>query len=337
MTRASTPAVRLTGVGRLEHVEMPVGDPSDGEALLRVLAVGLCGSDAHWLREGAIGDATLGDGLVLGHEFSAVIETGPRAGQRVAVDPAIPCLTCEQCRAGRTNLCLHLEFAGHSIDGAMRRHMIWPERCLVPIADHISDEQGAMLEPLGVALHAIDLAGDIEGASVGVTGCGPIGLLLIAALRRLGAGRIVATDLLAHRAGAATAMGADEALAIDENLGLSAGVIGGGLDVVFETAGSDNSLNDALRAARPGARMVLVGIPDGDRTSYVASLARRKELAMTVCRRMLPSDLVRAAEMVGSGLPGLESMVTHHYSTDQAGEAFRVLIGQVGLKVMIIP
>src|SRR5688572_3421306 len=94
LTRASTPAVRLTGVGRLEHIEMPVGEPSEGEVLLRVLAVGLCGSDAHWFREGAIGDAALGDGLVLGHEFSAVIETGPRAGQRVAVDPAIPCLTC---------------------------------------------------------------------------------------------------------------------------------------------------------------------------------------------------------------------------------------------------
>ncbi|HWL50614.1 MAG TPA: alcohol dehydrogenase catalytic domain-containing protein, partial [Acidimicrobiia bacterium] len=293
--------------------------------LLRVLAVGLCGSDAHWFREGAIGDAALGDGLVLGHEFSAVIETGPRAGQRVAVDPAIPCLTCEQCVAGRPNLCLNLEFAGHGIDGGMRRHMIWPERCLVPIPEHIPDVQGAMLEPLGVAIHAIDLAGDIEGASVGVIGCGPIGLLLVAALRRSGASRIVTTDPLAHRLEAALAMGANDLDGED------------GLDVVFETAGSDSALHTALTVAGPGARVVLIGIPDGDRTSYVASLARRKELTLVVCHRMLPGDLVRAAEMAGSGLPGLESMVTHRYPISQATEAFHTLISRVGLKVVIIP
>ncbi len=304
---------------------MPVGEPSEGEALLRVLAVGLCGSDAHWFREGAIGDASLGGGLVLGHEFSAVIETGPRAGQRVAVDPAIPCLKCEQCIAGRPNLCLHLKFAGHGIDGALRGHMIWPERCLVPIPDHIPDEQGAMLEPLGVALHAISLAGDIEGASVGVTGCGPIGLLLIAALRRSGARRLVATDPLTHRLEAAVAMGASAWDGED------------GLDVVFETAGTDPALHTALTAAGPGGRVVLIGIPDRDRTSFVASLARRKELTLVVCRRMLPGDLVRAAEMAGSGLSGLESLVTHRYPISQAAEAFRALIGQVGLKVMIIP
>ena len=277
-------------------MELPVGEPSEGEALLRVLAVGLCGSDAHWFKEGAIGDAALDDGLVLGHEFAAVIESGPRTGQRVAVDPAIPCLDCEQCVAGRLNLCLRLKFAGHGIDGALRRHMVWPERCLVPIPDHLSDEQGAMLEPLGVALHAIDLAGDIEGSSVGVIGCGPIGLLLIAALGRLGAGRIFAVDPIDHRMEAARSMGATNALQ------RTMSDLPVWLDFVFETAGNDLALHTALTAARPGARVVLVGIPDGDRTSYVASVARRKELTMVVCRRMLPGDLVRAAEMAGVGV-----------------------------------
>ncbi len=304
-----------------------------------MLAVGLCGSDAHWFREGSIGDAVLGDGLVLGHEFSAVIESGPRAGQRVAVDPAIPCLECEQCVAGRPNLCLNLRFAGHGIDGALRRHMVWPARCLVPIPDHVPDEQGAMLEPLGVALHAIDLAGDIEGASVGVTGCGPIGLLLIAALRYLGFGQIVVTDPLAHRVEAAVNLGATRGIVIEgeDNERAFAGEMGSVLDVVFETAGSDPALHTALTAVRPGGRVVLVGIPDGDRTSYAASLARRKELTLAVCRRMLPGDLARAAEMAGSGLSGLQSLVSHRYPMSQAADAFRVLIEQVGLKVMIIP
>jgi len=318
-------------------VELPLDDPSEGEALLRVLAVGLCGSDAHWFKEGSIGDSNLGDGLVLGHEFAAVIESGPRTGLRVAVDPAIPCLECEQCAAGRPNLCLRLKFAGHDVDGALRRQMVWPERCLVPIPDDLPDEQGAMLEPLGVALHAMDLAGDIEGTSVGVIGCGPIGLLLIAALRLCGAGRIVATDPLAHRIEAGAAMGADEALSIDDDFGSLAGKVMGGLDVVFETAGTDAALNDALVAARPGATVVLVGIPDRDRASFVASLARRKEITMTVCRRMLPQDLVRAAELAEAGMPGLDRMVTHRYPLSEAGEAFDVLDARRGLKVVIHP
>jgi L-iditol 2-dehydrogenase len=217
--------------------------------------------------------------------------------------------------------------------------MVWPARCLVPIPDHVPDEQGALLEPLGVALHAIDLAGDLDGTSVGVIGCGPIGLLLIAALRHLGLGQIVVTDPLAHRVEAAISLGATRAIVIDgdENDSSFVGEMGSGLDVVFETAGSDRALHSAMTAVRPGGRVVLIGIPDGDRTSYVASLARRKELTLVVCRRMLPDDLVRAADMAGSGLPGLESLVTHRYPMRQAGDAFRTLIEQVGLKVMIIP
>jgi L-iditol 2-dehydrogenase len=217
--------------------------------------------------------------------------------------------------------------------------MVWPARCLVPIPDHVPDEQGAMLEPLGVALHAIDLAGDIEGASVGVTGCGPIGLLLIAALRYLGFGQIVVTDPLAHRVEAAVNLGATPGIVFEgeDNERAFAGEMGSVLDVVFETAGSDPALHTALTAVRPGGRVVLVGIPDGDRTSYAASLARRKELTLAVCRRMLPGDLARAAEMAGSGLSGLQSLVSHRYPMSQAADAFRVLIEQVGLKVMIIP
>ena len=135
----------------------------------------------------------------------------------------------------------------------------------------------------------------------------------------------MATDPLAHRVEAGEANGRDEGLAIEDDVGSLVGAVAGGLDVVFETAGTDAALNDALVAARPGATVVLVGIPDGDRTSFVASLARRKELTMTVCRRMLPQDLVRAAEMAGSGLPGLDRMVTHRYPLSETAEAFGVL------------
>jgi L-iditol 2-dehydrogenase len=296
--------------------------------------VGLCGSDRHWYREAGIGDAVVGDGLILGHEFSALIASGPGQGQRVAVDPAIPCQECDQCVAGRPNLCLDLHFAGHGIDGALRRHMVWPEWCLVPLPDSLSDEQGALLEPLGVALHAIDLAGPIEGASLCVIGCGPIGLLLTAALRDLGARRIVATDPLPHRLEAAVTFGATETVTAPDG---GTDALMDGFDVVFETAGTDAALHRALVAARPGGRVVLVGIPDADRTSFVASLARRKELTIVLCRRMLPGDLARAAVLAERGIPGLDQMVTHRFDLSRAEEAFETLLDQQGIKVMVIP
>ena len=313
-------------------------EPRDGEVVLEVLAVGLCGSDRHWYREGGIGDAIVGEGLILGHEFSALIASGPGQGQRVAVDPAIPCQECDQCVAGRPNLCLDLHFAGHGIDGALRRHMVWPEWCLVPLPDSLSNEQGALLEPLGVALHAIDLAGPMDGASLGVIGCGPIGLLLMAALRDLGVGRIVATDPLPHRREAAVTFGATHSVpAPDDEEDLADDPLVDTLDVVFETAGSDAALHRALSAARPGGRVVLVGIPDGDRTSFVASLARRKELTIMLCRRMLPGDLARAAVLAERGIPGLDRMVTHRYDLGRVTEALDTLVEQQGIKVMVLP
>jgi L-iditol 2-dehydrogenase len=252
----------------------------------------------------------------------------------VAVDPAITCQECDQCVAGRPNLCLDLHFAGHGIDGALRRHMVWPEWCLVPLPDSLSDEQGALLEPLGVALHAIDLAGPIEGASLCVIGCGPIGLLLTAALRDLGAWRIVATDPLPHRLEAAVTFGATEIVTKPDE---GADPLLDGFDVVFETAGTDAALHRALIAARPGGRVVLVGIPDADRTSFVASLARRKELTLMLCRRMLPGDLARAAVLAERGIPGLDQMVTHRFDLSRAEEAFDVLLDQQGIKVMVFP
>src|SRR5512146_1370811 len=167
---------RLHAIGdlRLHEEGMPV--PVAGETQIHVRAVGICGSDLHWLEAGGIGDAQLDHPLVLGHEFAGMTE----AGERVAVDPAIACGECEMCRTGNPNLCAHLRFAGHGAqDGALREMMAWPTRCLYPLPASLSFADGAMLEPLGVALHAMDLAKLKTGATVGVFGCGPIGLLIV--------------------------------------------------------------------------------------------------------------------------------------------------------------
>jgi L-iditol 2-dehydrogenase len=341
MKPTSTPGLRLTGVGRLDRVRVPVPAPAEDEVLIRVFAVGLCGSDAHWFEEGEIGDAVLGDGLILGHELSGVIESGPRRGERVAVDPSIPCLACPHCLAGRSNLCADLRFAGHGgTDGGLRVHLVWPERCLVPIPDHVSAEAGALLEPLGVALHAIDLGRPEKDEQVVVVGAGPIGLAVVSALRARGMGPIVVTDRLPHRLQAALELGASQAIAATEDaeeLELLMAAVDGGAGVVIETAGNDMALGSALAAARPGGRVVLVGIPSGDRSCLVASTARRKELTLSMCRRMLPEDLVRAAALAGEGRVDLDALVSHRYPLAAGEQAFSALVERSGLKVMVLP
>lgn len=341
MKPTSTPALRLTGIGRLDQVRVPVPAPADDEALIRVLAVGLCGSDAHWFEEGEIGDAVLGEGLILGHELSGVIESGPRRGERVAVDPSIPCRACQFCLSGRSNLCADLRFAGHGrTDGGLRGHLVWPERCLVPIPDHVSDEAGALLEPLGVALHTIDLGRPEKDERVVVVGAGPIGLLVVAALRARRVGPILATDRLSHRLRAALEMGASHAVAAtedDDELEALAALVDGGAGLVIETAGNDMALGSALAAARPGGRVVLAGIPSDDRSRFVASTARRKELTLSMCRRMLPGDLERAAALAGEGKVDLDALVSHRYPLAAGDQAFSTLVERSGLKVMVLP
>src|SRR2546423_12593551 len=171
---------RLHAVGDLRLADEPPPVPGPGESLVRVTAVGICGSDLHWWGEGAIGDAALERPLVLGHEAAGVIDAGPDRGTRVAIDPAITCGVCRPCRDGYHNLCVRIRFAGHGRqDGALREFLTWPSHLLHPLPGSLPDTGGAILEPLGVAVHALDLGHVRLGASVMVVGCGPIGLLLI--------------------------------------------------------------------------------------------------------------------------------------------------------------
>ena len=308
------------------------GQNGDGsEVLVRVTAVGICGSDLHWWTEGAIGDATLAGPLVLGHEGAGVIESGPRAGQRVAIDPAIACGTCRACRDGYRNLCYRIRFAGHGgTDGMMREVMAWPSALLHPLPDSVSDAAGAMLEPLGVALWSLDLGHLPFGGVASVAGCGPIGLLLIQVLRAAGASRVIAVEPLAHRREAAARCGADVVLTPDEPVSEL------GVDVAFEVAGRDDGVRVALESVRPGGRVVLVGIPDGDTTTFTASLARRKGLTIAMTRRM--NDVYpRAITLAARGVVDLEPLVSRRVALDEAAAGFTAAAGRAGLKVVVEP
>jgi L-iditol 2-dehydrogenase len=321
--------LRLHGARDLRLHDEPSPAAAPGEMLVRVTAVGLCGSDRHWFEEAGIGDAVLARPLVLGHEFVGVIEGGSRAGERVAVDPAIPCARCATCLAGQPHLCLGVRFAGHDVtDGALRTRLTWPAELAHALPDSLSDAEGTLLEPLGVALHALDLGHVQAGTTAGVFGCGPIGLLLIQALQAAGASSVVANDVLPHRLEAAVALGANPACAVgDDEI----------VDVAFEAAGEDAALDDAIASTRPGGRVVLVGIPTGDRTSFTASAARRKGLTLLLSRRMEAADLSRALLLVESGVIDLAPLVTARYRLDEWREAFGDLVQQSGLKVVIEP
>jgi len=336
-------SARIHGRGDVRVATEPTAHPGPNEVMVRVTAVGLCGSDLHWFEEAGIGDAVLSRPLILGHEIGGVIADGPRAGQRVAVDPAINCQKCESCRTGHANTCLAMPFAGHgTTDGGLRTYMSWPERLLTPVPDGIGDDEIAVLEPLGVALHAADLGRVAIGGRAGVYGCGPIGLLLIQALRAQGITSIVATDTLAHRAAAAKSMGATDVFVVDDDPGRDytaerRAAREWPVDVAFEVSGSDAALSDAIASVNAVGRVVLVGIPRGDRTTFDAAAARRKELSLLQCRRMQASDLPRAAELAAAGSVDLGSVITHRFPLSEAPEAFEVLAERRGVKIIVKP
>jgi L-iditol 2-dehydrogenase len=326
-------AMRLYQAGDVRVAEEPEpGAAGRGMAVVRVTAVGICGSDLHWWTEGSIGDAQVAHPLVLGHEGAGVIEDGPRAGQRVAIDPAITCGTCRACRDGYRNLCYRIKFAGHGeTDGMMRELMTWPEDLLHPLPDEVSDVAGALLEPLGVALWSLDLGHLPFGGTASVAGCGPIGLLLIGLLKAAGAARVTAFEPLAHRREAALRFGADEALTPADRSAYA-----GGADVAFEVAGTDDAVRIAVESVRPGGRVVLAGIPDDDRTTFTASVARRKGLTIAMVRRM-NEVYPRAISLAARGVLDLDSLVTRRAGLDEVPDAFKQAASRDGLKVVIEP
>ena len=320
---------RLHAVGDLRVAQEPVPSADGPDALVRVTAVGICGSDLHWWDEGAIGDAKLTHPLVLGHEGAGVIADGPRSGERVAIDPAIPCERCRACRDGYRNLCYRLKFSGHGeTDGMMREFMTWPAAQLYPLPDRLSDVDGAILEPLGVAVHSVDLGHLPFGGSASVVGCGPIGLLLIRLLTLAGASRVLAFEPLAHRLQAAARLGAEEGDPDDPQEP--------GVDVAFEAAGNDEAVQLAMACVRPGGRVVLAGIPGDDALRFSASLARRKGLTIAMVRRM-NEVYPRAISLAARGVVDLGSVVTGRAGLGEVQAAFSDASRRTGLKVVIEP
>jgi len=331
-------AARLHGPADLRIEEVPhPGPPGPGQVLLRVKTTGLCGSDLHWFLDARIGDSRMEAPLVIGHEFSAVVEdAGPdaldghfapvRPGTRVAVDPAQPCGRCPLCREGHPNLCCSLRFCGNYPDGgSLCQWMHMPAGCCFPVPNALDDAAAALLEPLGVAIHAVDLAHMRPGASAAVLGAGPIGILILQVAKAAGADSVLVSDRLPWRLDLARRFGAipidcEREDAVRRVLDRTGGL---GADVVFEAAWGGDSAAQAAELARPGARIVMVGIPSDDRLLVKHSTARRKGLTLVMCRRMKHA-YPRALHLVERGLVDVQPLVSHRFPLQRAAEAFRI-------------
>lgn len=323
---------RLYAAGDIRVEEAPEPDAREDYTRVRIGAVGLCGSDLHWFAEGGIGDARLDRPLIPGHEMGGVAIDGPYQGQVVAVDPAIPCERCERCMEGNPNLCEKILFSGHSVtDGGMTEVMSWPTRRLVPVPEGMTSAEAAVLEPLGVAIHAWDLASMKLAMRVAIVGAGPIGLLLTQMAARLGTSHVTVVEPMEHRREAASRMGADEVLSpADVTPGMDTH------DVVFEVDGNPESVESAMVLARAGGRVCLVGIPNEDTTTFTASTARRKGLTLMAVRRM-KEVYHRAITLVERGIIDLDSVISDTYDMDDVEAAFKRGVSREGLKVIVRP
>jgi L-iditol 2-dehydrogenase len=321
-------AAYIHGIRDLRVGDKAIPEPAANEVLLSVSAVGVCGSDLHYYKEGGIGSAIISQPFVPGHEFAGrVIEDRPdlglKAGQLVAVDPAKPCGHCEWCERGQVNLCPNVEFMGAppKTHGAMTELISAVPSQIFPVPDNFTDVQAVMLEPLGVAIHAMDLAKMKRVMeTVAVIGCGPIGLCLLQLARMICQDKVFAVDPVGYRANLAKKLGADEIA--DRHTAIADWTNGRGVDLVLEATNSPMGFQVAAETVRIGGRIVLVGIPDGDQyVPLTASLLRRKGLDIRMSRRM-GHVYERAIKLVATGRVDVDTMVTHRFALEDADNAF---------------
>lgn len=325
--------------------------PREGEVMIEVLSVGICGSDLHYYQDGRIGPTVIEKPFIWGHEFSGrIIEAGRgemngnheplTVGQRVAVDPMNPCYGCEMCEKGHVNLCCnHRFFGAYPTDGAMREQMICPARNCFPILDEISNGVAALLETLGVAIHAVDLGKVRWGSTVAVIGRGPVGLLILRLAKLSGATEIYAFDKFMRRVEKAKAWGATFASTVDQSNPIEAVLTqcqGRGADVTFEAASVDETLQQCVEMTVSGGRVVVVGIPVEDNVQFSYFAAAKKGLSVLFARRM-KHTYPRANALATSGDLNLDDLISHRYKLGAVAEAFaRNLAYEAGIHKVVI-
>ncbi|ELU06025.1 hypothetical protein CAPTEDRAFT_149787 [Capitella teleta] len=329
---------------RLE--ERPVTDPSPGEVQIAVHSCGICGSDVHYWKHGAIGDFIVNAPMVLGHESSGTVtKVGQgvshlKIGDRVAVEPGVPCRVCDFCKSGRYNLCPEMRFlATPPIHGDLSRFHNHAADFCFKLPDHVSFEEGALLEPLSVGVHACKRAGVSIGNKVLVCGAGPIGLVCMMVAKAMGASIVVMTDISAERLEFAKKVGADDVIRVESrdpkvNASIIEKTLGSAADVTIECSGAEPSVQAGIYATKSGGMLVLVGLGAAEVKLPIVNAATREVDIRGIFR--YANSYPTALAMVASGAVNVKPLVTHHFPLEKTLDAFETALTGAGGAVKVV-
>ncbi|XP_033633795.1 sorbitol dehydrogenase-like [Asterias rubens] len=329
----------------LEDTATPL--PEKNEIQIKMHAVGICGSDVHYLVNGRIGDFIVNAPMILGHEAAGVVSalgegvTSLKVGDRVAIEPGVPCRMCSFCKEGRYNLCPDIVFcATPPVDGSLRRFYCHAADFCYKLPDHVSLEEGALLEPLSVGVHACRRAGVRLGHNVLILGSGPIGLMSLLSAKAMGATRIIITDLDQGRLDMASKLGANHALRVDtrdpeEMARRVEEALGCKPDVSVECSGAEPSIQTGIYATKSGGVLVLVGLGPPTVNIPIVNAAVREVDIRGIFRYANCYPL--ALEMIASGKVDAKPLITHHFPLEKTLDAFETSRTGAGgaIKVMI--
>jgi L-iditol 2-dehydrogenase len=322
----------LTGIRRMEMMQVP--DPvllNDTDVLIRMKVIGVCGSDVHYYKSGKIGSQVVEYPFPVGHEGAGeVIKTGKavgrvKPGDRIAIEPAMPCWKCDQCLAGRPHTCRELKFLGcpGQAEGCLSEYIVMPETSCFPIPDHMSYDEAALSEPLAIGLYAVNSAIPMKKSSIGILGYGPIGMSVHLAAMAKGGSKIFVTDKVDERLkiavdnSAVYAGNPDKADIVKEITEIEPGM----LDVVFECCGQQEAIDQAIDLLKPGGKLMVIGIPEFDRWSFPVDQTSRKEIIIQNIRRQ-NETLDETLELISDSKIKVTPMATHRFSFEETKTAF---------------
>jgi len=322
----------------VEAADIPAPGPS--EVLVRTLVAGVCGSDLH-AAHGRHPFVSLP--YRPGHEVVGMIEAAGAAvegfgpGQRVIVEPDLPCWACKMCTSGRENLCENLQFFGCGYaQGGMADYFTLPANRLHPVPDTLDDHTAALIEPLSTPVHAVRLAGDVAGRTVAILGAGTIGLFTLAVLRAHGAGTVVSTDPNLAKRERAEALGAD--FTVDARAADVAGqvrkALGGSADIVFDCVAIQSSMDQAIAIADKGGTVVVVGVPAREVT-IALPIVQDHQIRIQGSATYLPEDYAESADLLRRGAVRTADFVTGTRPLDQVAEAFELASSGHHVKVLV--
>ena len=337
-------AARLYGAGDVRIDDVPAPTPGAGEVLIRVRAVTICPSDWRMYVDGHAGGVVPDRPIIQGHEFAGdVVELGPGVaathpdicpGLRVAVEPSWPCGVCDLCLAGRGNICRNVRFPSFPpVDGALAEHIVCPASALAVMPEDLSYEEGALAEPLGVSMHAVRLAHPAPVEQVCILGAGVIGIGCLMLCQSRGCASIAIVEPVSARHTLPRRLCADPiAVSHDDLINVRFEA-----DVVLECSGDSHALDQAVRLARPGGRIVVVGIPRDERITFDMSVARRRELTVVFSRRS-HETIHEAVRLMAKRVVDFSDLPMRRYPLDQTEQALQAT-GEVGetLRAVVAP